>query len=91
MVPGNHEFDWGTENLLALEKEADFPIICANIFRPGDNDTLFNTQFIFETKLGKIGFFGLTTPETATRAQLAKVFVSYSALERLITQNPDAA
>ncbi|HBL50385.1 MAG TPA: hypothetical protein DDZ65_09115, partial [Firmicutes bacterium] len=31
MVPGNHEYDFGYDNLLKLEETADFPFISANI------------------------------------------------------------
>lgn len=65
MVPGNHEFDWGSENLLSLEKQADFPIISANINK-SETETLFEASRIFETSIGKIGVFGLTTPGTST-------------------------
>lgn len=73
MVPGNHEFDWGTENLLALRKLMEFDLICANTFNTVKNEPLFKTRTIIETKLGKIGLFGLTTPETATKAHPDKV------------------
>ena len=73
MVPGNHEFDWGTENLLALQKLAKFNIMSANIYDAAKNEPLFDTCATFETKLGKIGMFGLTTPETATKSHPDKV------------------
>lgn len=73
MVPGNHEFDWGTSNLLSLEKLAKFKIISANIYDSAKNEPLFDTCMTFDTKLGKIGMFGLTTPEAATKAHPDKV------------------
>ena len=62
MVPGNHEFDWGTENLLDLEKLADFPFISANIYDSETKAPLFSPSIIFDTDLGKIGIVGVTTP-----------------------------
>lgn len=73
MVPGNHEFDWGTDNLAALSKLAAFPILCASITETATGKAIFESQKIFETKIGRIGFFGLTTPETMTAAHPDKI------------------
>ena len=69
---GNHEFDYGYENLVKLAKEAKFPILSAN--------TLYNGSVAFEDHVTftapdgtKIGVFGLETPETATKAHPAKI------------------
>lgn len=35
MVPGNHEFDFGTEAFLENVDLAEFPVISANIYRDG--------------------------------------------------------
>ncbi len=68
MIPGNHEFDFGYDNLLKLKEEADFPLISANILDKTSGKTVFEGSMIFDTKIGKVGFFGLTTPETMTKA-----------------------
>lgn len=68
MVPGNHEFDYGYDNLKELEKEAKFPIISSNILDKETGKPVFKEHIIFETNVGKIGVFGLTTPETYTKA-----------------------
>lgn len=68
MVPGNHEFDFGYDNLLKLKEKADFSILSANILDKVNGKTVFDDSIIFETKIGKVGFFGLTTPETMTKA-----------------------
>ncbi|MCL1964712.1 MAG: metallophosphoesterase, partial [Firmicutes bacterium] len=31
MVPGNHEFDWGIDNLLQNREAAEFPMLAANV------------------------------------------------------------
>ena len=63
---GNHEFDYGYDNVVKLESEADFPFISANILKDGEN--AFKDRVIFTTPKGKkIGVFGLDTPETATK------------------------
>lgn len=68
MVPGNHEFDFGYDNLLKLKEEADFPFVSANILDKESGKTVFKGSIIFDTEIGKVGFFGLTTPETMTKA-----------------------
>lgn len=71
-APGNHEFDYGYENLKDLEELAQFPILCANIVDE-KGEPLFQTNLVTDTKMGKVGIFGLDTPETATKAHPAKI------------------
>lgn len=65
MTLGNHEFDWGVENLEANRKQASFPMLSANILSKESQEPAFDTNKICELSDGtKIGFFGLTTPST---------------------------
>ena len=69
---GNHEFDYGYENLTKLAKAAKFPILSANTLYNGR--TAFGDNKIFTAPDGtKIGVFGLETPETATKAHPGKI------------------
>lgn len=68
LVPGNHEFDYGYENLLKLQSIAGFPFVSSNILDKTTNEPVFKDNIIFETEIGKVGVFGLTTPETLTKA-----------------------
>ena len=68
MVPGNHEFDFGFDNLLELKEKANFPFLSANILDKESGDPIFDASIIIETAIGKVGIFGLTTPETMTKA-----------------------
>ena len=71
-VPGNHEFDYGYENLKTLSESAEFPILAANVTSNGS--AAFADSYILETDSGtKVGFVGVTTPETATKAHPAKI------------------
>ncbi|MGM9579001.1 MAG: 5'-nucleotidase C-terminal domain-containing protein [Evtepia sp.] len=71
-APGNHEFDYGYANLVELADQADFPILAANIQYNGE--LAFGDNIVFTAPDGtKIGFFGLDTPETATKAHPAKI------------------
>ena len=74
LTPGNHEFDWGTDNLKRLAGEAQFPILAANITDHLSGELVFEANKIFEMNNGlKVGVFGLTTPETLTKAHPDKV------------------
>ncbi len=63
MVPGNHDFNYGYERLLELEKMAEFEIICANILDK-DGNLIFKEYAIKEIGGIKVAVFGLATPET---------------------------
>jgi len=75
MVPGNHEFDYGKDQLLTILEDADFDVLSANIFigDPADGNRLFPANKIFEIDGKKIGVFGLTTPETYTKTHPDKI------------------
>lgn len=74
MCPGNHEFDWGMDNLKALINDARFPVLAANIVYRNNKSVVFDSKRIFTTRSGlKVGVFGLVTPETATKANPEKM------------------
>lgn len=69
---GNHEFDYGWENLCDKMKEAQFPVVCSNVFT--GSEALFESNYVFTTDDNlKIGFFGVDTPESQTKANPAMV------------------
>lgn len=71
-IPGNHEFDFGYDNAKKLAGTAEFPMLCANILYEGK--PAFEGSRIFTTPGGtRIGMFGISTPETATKAHPAKI------------------
>ena len=63
-IPGNHEYDYGTENFLELTKKANFPYICCNFMHQGE--LVFKPYVVLEAAGKKIGFVGVTTPTTIT-------------------------
>ncbi len=72
MTLGNHEFDWGSDNVLRLEDLADFPFLSANVYNTADGTDFVQPNVIFDLDNGmKIGVFGLTTPETLSMANRA--------------------
>ncbi len=71
MAAGNHEFDFGTDQLKKLEEAAEFPILSANVMK--DGKTLLESSAVIEAGGKKIGFVGITTKNTATSTNPAKL------------------
>ncbi|MFH1879322.1 MAG: bifunctional UDP-sugar hydrolase/5'-nucleotidase, partial [Bacillota bacterium] len=72
MALGNHEFDWGSDNLLRLEELAEFPFLSANVYNTADGTDFVQPNRIFTMDNGmQVGVFGLTTPETLSKANRA--------------------
>ena len=63
-IPGNHEFDYGMEQFLSLAEKANFPYISCNFNREGE--LIFEPYLVKEAGGTKIGFVGVSTPETLT-------------------------
>ncbi|WP_339276499.1 5'-nucleotidase C-terminal domain-containing protein [Paenibacillus sp. FSL W8-0426] len=63
IVPGNHEFNYGSKRLLELADMMNFPMISANV-KKKDGTRLFDPYIIKEVDGVKIGIIALTTPET---------------------------
>lgn len=65
---GNHEFDFGFEELKAMANAADFSILDANVLNKATNEPLFGSNKIYSFGKTKVGVFGLDTPEAQTKA-----------------------
>ncbi len=68
MTLGNHDFNYGQEELDVIIKEADFPLLAANIVREDDGEKPYESNVIFEVDGLKIGVFGIATPETKVKS-----------------------
>ena len=64
---GNHEFDYGYAQLMENLKGAEFTAICSNVLLRDSGASILPGHTIIEKDGVKIGFFGLETPETATK------------------------
>ena len=64
MVPGNHDFNYGYEQLRNLEYMADFPILAANVIFADSGMSLLPEYSILMIDGIKVGVFGIATPET---------------------------
>ena len=84
---GNHEFDFGYEQLMENLKDANFKTVCANVYHKGTTDLILDPSVIVETASGlKVGFFGLETPETATKVNPALITkIDFSTFDQLYT------
>ena len=70
---GNHEFDYGYAQLKENMSKAKFKVVCADVFNE-DGTPIFDASYTCTTKSGvKIGFFGMETPETQTKANPALI------------------
>lgn len=57
---GNHEFDFGLDNMARVFKSLNFPIVCSNYrFHECDLDKIVKPYIIIKRKGVKIGIFGL--------------------------------
>jgi len=73
MAAGNHEFDYGTEVFLSNAAAAEFPVLAANVFRDGVPLLDGGCHTLIERNGVQIGFFGLTTADTATSTDPAGI------------------
>lgn len=88
MVPGNHDFNYGYEHLLEIFKNAKnkgmkLNLLSANTTK--DDKLLFEQNIVKELTVNgktiKVGFFGLTTQETAYKTNPNNV-------KNIVFQNP---
>ena len=82
---GNHEFDFGYQQLKQNLNSAKFSVICANVYLDETGETIYEPTKMIETKSGlKLGFFGMETPETATKVNPALITeISFSTFDDL--------
>ena len=72
-IPGNHDYDYGTDRFLELTRKANFPYISCNFNKEGE--LVFAPYEIKEFDGVKIAFVGVTTP-TTLRTSTPKYFMN---------------
>jgi 2',3'-cyclic-nucleotide 2'-phosphodiesterase (5'-nucleotidase family) len=72
-IIGNHEFDYGVEQLLKLDKGLKNNYICANFCYNKNKSTIFEPYKILEVEDKKIAFIGIVTPYTFYKSSLSKI------------------
>ncbi|MBD7912144.1 5'-nucleotidase C-terminal domain-containing protein [Clostridium cibarium] len=72
---GNHEFDWGRENLKKWSEKGGFPFLAANMVYKDNGKTIESVEpYKIVGRNGvKIAFIGIATPETLTSTKAANV------------------
>ena len=82
---GNHEFDFGYEQLAENLSKATFTTICASITLDETGETAFPASAVVTTPSGlKIGFVGVETPETVTKVHPGLVsMITFAAFDKL--------
>ena len=68
---GNHEFDFGYDQLMSNLANAKFKVVCSDVLK--DGESVFDGTVVIEKGGVKIGFFGLETPETFTKVNPALI------------------
>jgi 2',3'-cyclic-nucleotide 2'-phosphodiesterase (5'-nucleotidase family) len=72
---GNHDFDFGTQHLRGLRKEATFPFLCTNV-QPREPEICqrFTVKNVGPIRVGLIGLIGKRNyPDTFNRAVVREV------------------
>ena len=70
---GNHEFDYGTDQLEKLGKNISSTYINSNFCFNSNKSTIYEPYKIVEVGSKKIGFIGVLTPLTFSKTYLVKV------------------
>ncbi|MBQ6456472.1 MAG: 5'-nucleotidase C-terminal domain-containing protein [Mogibacterium sp.] len=70
---GNHEFDYSSDNLFKITEQAEFSILCADLYNSASGEEPFGDVEIIDKGDLKVGFFGLDTPESKTKADPKKL------------------
>ncbi|MSR91045.1 5'-nucleotidase C-terminal domain-containing protein [Inconstantimicrobium porci] len=72
---GNHEFDWGTAHLTEWSKDGNFDFLASNIYdkKSGKPVSYAKPYKIVDMNGVKVGFVGLTTPETEYKTKAENV------------------
>lgn len=66
MVPGNHDFNYGINHLLELQKQLNFPMLACNIVYSNSNQLVFEPYIMINVGELKVGVFGVATPWSKT-------------------------
>ena len=82
---GNHEFDFGYEQLMENLSKANFTTLCCNVTVDETGENILPGATILSTASGlKIGFVGVETPETVTKVNPGLInMITFSTFDKL--------
>ena len=72
MAPGNHDFNYGSDQLQNISKKLKFPVLAANVVKESNGEKILPSYKIFKYGKIKIGVFGLATPDTIYKSSIIK-------------------
>ena len=72
-IIGNHEFDYGIDQLFKLKKDLKNNYICANFCYNKNKSSIFEPYKILEVEDKKIAFIGVLTPYTFYKSSLSNI------------------
>ena len=84
---GNHEFDYGIEQLIKLEKNITSRYICANFCYKKNKTKIFEPYKIISINNKKIGFIGILTPLTFSKTYLSQIKENGEPVYDFLTDN----
>lgn len=67
-VPGNHEFDYGMDQFLALAKSMNSGYVCCNFMDLRTNKPVFDAYKMITYGETKVAYVGIDTPEAITKS-----------------------
>jgi len=82
-ILGNHEFDYGVEQLQKLRENITSKYVCSNFCFYKNKSRILEPYKIIDTGTKKIGFIGVLTPLTLTKTYLSTVKDESNNNERL--------
>jgi 2',3'-cyclic-nucleotide 2'-phosphodiesterase (5'-nucleotidase family) len=65
-IPGNHEFDYGVERLMALSDTLNGTVLCSNFYDICVNEPLFAPYKVIDYGTVSVAYLGVTTTATPT-------------------------
>lgn len=65
---GNHEFDYGMDQMFALMEKAEFDVVDSNFVDLTTGKSVFDGWKIIEADGKKLAFVGISTPESITKS-----------------------
>ena len=90
---GNHEFDFGYDQLMENLKSATFTTLCSNVTLDETGETILplSTTLVRGDSGLKIGFVGIETPETVTKVNPGLIsMITFSAFDDLYKSTQEA-
>jgi len=72
-ILGNHEFDYGVEQLDKCKSKLNCSYICANYCLTKDKKPIYDPYKIIEVGTKKIAFIGVATPQTISKTFLHEI------------------